>query len=55
MMGPDGATLLDCGSETTLTANGDGIAYLPPGQVQATIRDAVPSAGVYAALARVPS
>lgn len=52
-LGADGSSLVDVGSATTLTANGNGVAYLPPCQVQATIRGAVPSAGVYAALGRV--
>lgn len=54
MVGPDGSTLLDVSpSQTTLTANGGGVVDLPPCQIQATIRGAVPSSGVYASIARV--
>ena len=52
ILGPDGVTLLDAGAATTLTANGMGIAYLPPCQVQATIVGGAPS-GIFATLARV--
>lgn len=52
VMGPDGATLIDAGVNTTLTANGMGVAYLPPGQIQATVVGG-PPAGVFASIARV--
>jgi hypothetical protein len=52
ILGPDGATLLDAGAATTLTAPGMGVAYLAPGQVQATIVGGPPS-GINASLARV--
>jgi len=52
LLGPDGATLLDAGAATTLIAPGMGLAYLPPGQVQATVVGGPPS-GISASLARV--
>jgi hypothetical protein len=52
LLGPDAATLLDAGVNTTLTAPGMGVAYLPPCQVQATVVGGPPS-GIYASLARV--
>lgn len=56
MVGPDGTTLLDVSpTQTTLTANGGGAVDLPPCQIQATIRGATPSSGVYASIARVVS
>lgn len=54
-VGPDGSTLMDVGGNTTFTANGNGIFNLGPGYLQATVRGAVPSAGVYAAISRVNS
>ena len=52
MLGPDGVTLVNAGTATTLTAPGNGLAYLGPGQVQATVTGGPPS-GIYASLARV--
>jgi hypothetical protein len=51
-LAPDGTTLLTAGTATTLTAAGGGIAYLAPGQVQATVTGGPPS-GIYASIARV--
>lgn len=51
--GPDG-TLLDAGTNTTLTAPGGGVADLPPCTVQGTVTGGPPS-GIYATLARVVS
>lgn len=56
MLGADGTTWLDVGVETTLTANGGAGFRLSPGiQLKATVRTAVPSAGVYARIASVKS
>lgn len=52
LLGPDGTTLLTAGAQTTLTAPGMGVVYLPPGQVQATITAGPPS-GLFVSLARV--
>lgn len=52
VLAPDGVTLITAGANTTLTAAGAGIAYLGPGQVQATVTGGPPS-GIYASLARV--
>lgn len=54
VLGPDGSTLIDAGSATTLTAAGMGVVYLPPCQVQATIVGGSPS-GIFASIARVVS
>jgi len=51
--GPDGSTLVTAGGNTTLTAPGAGIFYLPPCQIQATITGGPPS-GIYAAADRIP-
>jgi hypothetical protein len=51
-LGPDGSTLITAGTQTTLTAAGAGVAYLPPCQVQATVTGGPPS-GIIASLARV--
>lgn len=55
VLGPDGSTLLDAGGNTIMTANGLGIFYLPPCQIQAVVRAAVPSSPVYAAASRINS
>jgi hypothetical protein len=52
VLGPDGATMIPAGSNTTLTAAGMGIAYLPPCQVQAVVTGGPPS-GIFASIARV--
>jgi hypothetical protein len=52
VLGPDGVTLIPAGAATTLTANGMGVAYLPPCQVMAQISGGTP-AGVFASIARV--
>lgn len=52
-LGPDGATLVTAGGNTTLTAPGAGVFYLPPCQIQATVTGGSPSA-LYAAADRVP-
>jgi hypothetical protein len=52
VLAPDGVTWLNAGTNTTLTANGMGVAYLPPGQIQAQVSGGPPS-GVFAAIARV--
>ena len=51
-IGPDGVTLVDAGAATTLTANGAGVFYLPPGPVQGTIVGGAPSA-IFASVSRV--
>jgi hypothetical protein len=52
LLAPDGSTLLTAGTATTLTAAGMGVAYLPPGQIQATVTGGAPS-GLYVSIARV--
>jgi hypothetical protein len=51
-LGPDGSTLIDAGTNTTLTSAGAGIFDLPPCQIQATVSGGPPS-GMYATAARV--
>ncbi|MDE2097310.1 MAG: hypothetical protein KGL39_08715 [Patescibacteria group bacterium] len=51
--GPDGTTLIDAGTATTLTAVGAGVFYLPPGQIVATVVGGTPS-GLYVTASRVP-
>lgn len=53
-VGPDGITLIDAGTATTLTAAGAGVFYLPPCPIQATVSGGPPT-GIYAAVNRVPS
>jgi hypothetical protein len=46
LLGPDGSSWIDAGTDTTLTANGGGNFELPPGQ---SIRVSIATAtGVYA-------
>lgn len=45
-------TLVNAGSTTTLTANGNGVAYLPACWVQATVSGGTPTAA-FANLSRV--
>lgn len=45
-LGPDGATWLAAGSDTTLAANGGGVFNLPPGRIRAAVATAT---AVYAA------
>lgn len=52
VLGPDGATWINAGVNTTLTAAGMGTVQLPPCQVQAQVSGGPPS-GIFAALARV--
>ena len=52
ILGPDGATMIPAGTNTTLTAPGAGIAYLAPGIVQAVVTGGPPS-GIFATLSRV--
>jgi hypothetical protein len=52
VLGPDGVTWIAAGAATTLVANGMGIVYLPPCQIQAQVSGATP-AGVFAAISRV--
>jgi hypothetical protein len=54
MVGPDGVTLVPAGAATTLTGNGNGVAYLPPGLVTATLSGGTPT-GLYVSIARVVS
>lgn len=54
LLGPDGTTLLDAGAATTFTANGNGLVYLAPGQIQGTVVGG-PPAGVFMSIARVVS
>jgi len=51
---PDGATWLNAGVGTTLTANGAGVVYLGPGQVRANVTGGTPTA-LFATLARIVS
>lgn len=53
MLGPDGATLLDVSAATTFTANGNGLCYLPPCQVQGTVVGG--PTGIFLSIARVVS
>ena len=46
-LGPDGATAVAMGTDTTLTANGAGAFVYPPGKIRAAISGGPPS-GVYA-------
>lgn len=43
-MGPDGATWIDAGGYTTLTANGGGGFVLPPSKIRAYVSGGTPSA-----------
>jgi hypothetical protein len=52
VLGPDGATWINAGANTTLTANGMGVANLPPGQIQAQVSGGTPTA-MFASIARV--
>ena len=49
---PDGATWINCGASTTLTANGMGYVLLPPGLIQVTVTGGTPT-NLYASIARV--
>lgn len=51
-VGPDQSTLITAGTNTTLTAAGAGVFYLPPCRVQATVTGGAPS-GLYASVDRV--
>jgi hypothetical protein len=51
-LGPDGATYLDVGSDTTLTAAGAGAFVLPPCRIRAAVSGGPPS-GMYAAADKV--
>jgi len=51
-IGPDGLTLIDAGTATTLTAAGAGVFYLPPGPIVATITGGAADA-IYASASRV--
>lgn len=48
---PDGSSWVDAGTETSLTANGGGIASLPSGGVRALVTGT--ATGVYAKLTSV--
>lgn len=52
-LGPDGATLIAVGTNTTLTAAGAGLFYLHPCQIIASVSGGSPS-GLYARADRVP-
>ena len=52
VLGPDGATFLDAGANTTLTAPGIGNFRLPPGQIRAAVTGGSP-AGLYAKAAGI--
>jgi hypothetical protein len=51
--GPDGSTLVTAGANTTLTAAGNGVFYLPSCLLQATVTGGSPS-GLNAAADRIP-
>ena len=51
VLGPDGATYVAAGSNTTCTANCVGVFYLPPGSVKVVISGS--PTGLYAAVAQV--
>lgn len=53
MLGPDGATWVDCGSNTTLTANGNGYADIGTGRVRLHLSSGSAPTGLYAAISRV--
>jgi len=53
VLGPDGATWLDAGVDTTLTAAGLGVFDLPDCYIRASVSGGSPS-GLYARAARVP-
>lgn len=43
-LGPDGATLIVAGTNTTCTANCNGVFYLPAGQIKAVVSGGTPTA-----------
>jgi hypothetical protein len=47
-VGPDGATLIVAGTNTTCTANCNGVFYLPAGKIEAVVSGGTPTA-LYAA------
>lgn len=51
-LGPDGATWVAMGSDTTLTAAGGGIFTSPPGRIRASVSGGTP-AGLYASAEQV--
>ena len=53
-LGPDGATWIDAGVATTLTASGAGGFNLHPCKIRCAVVSAVPSTGVWAQANRVP-
>lgn len=53
MLGPDGTTWVDAGTNTTFTANGNGVAYLSPCMIRGFISGS--PTGVFASIARVVS
>lgn len=46
-LGPDAATWIDVGVDTTLTAAAGGLFVLPPGKIRASVSGGAPS-GLYA-------
>lgn len=52
MLGPDGATWLDLGTESALTAAGTCLLHLPAGTYRGNVAGGTPS-GIYATLAYV--
>lgn len=52
MLGPDGATWLDLGTEASFTAAGTCLLHLPAGTYRGSIAGGTPS-GIYATLAAV--
>jgi hypothetical protein len=46
-LGPDNTTWVAAGTNTTLTASGNGVAYLPAGGIRAAVSGGSPS-GLYA-------
>lgn len=51
-LGPDTATWIAMGTDTTLTAAGGGLFDFPQGQIRASVTGGTPS-GIYAHAARV--
>ncbi len=52
VLGPDGATWFDVGTDTTLTAPGGGTFNLPPARIRANVT-AGPPTGMYATADRL--
>jgi hypothetical protein len=53
--GADELTMLAAGTATTLTANGGGVFYLPPVNIQAVVSGAGSTTSLYCSAGEVPS